>query len=132
MNSRMIAPRNDIRKPALSLGPYQPAARPTQPPSSAPAMPSSIVTMIPPGSRPGITSLASAPTIRPKIIHPITPNIAVTSGTNRVANQGPGPADNGCVKNLRIFAPLTNGEQLEFSGAATGQELIRGLMGDEL
>jgi hypothetical protein len=35
------------------------------------------------------------------------------------------------VKNLRIFAPLTNGEQLEFSGAATGQELIRGLIHDE-
>jgi len=32
------------------------------------------------------------------------------------------------VKNLRIFAPLTNGEQLEFSGASTGQELIRGLI----
>ena len=32
------------------------------------------------------------------------------------------------MKNLRIFAPLTNGEQVEFSGASTGQELIRGLM----
>jgi hypothetical protein len=36
------------------------------------------------------------------------------------------------VRNLRIFAPLTNGEQLEFSGAATGQELIRGLIRDDL
>ena len=36
----------------------------------------------------------------------------------------------GGVKNLRIFAPLTNGEQLEFSGAATGRELIRGLIRD--
>jgi hypothetical protein len=36
------------------------------------------------------------------------------------------------VKNLRIFAPLTNGEQLEFSGASTGLELIRGLIRDEL
>jgi hypothetical protein len=36
------------------------------------------------------------------------------------------------VKNLRIFAPLTNGEQLEFSGASNGQELIRGLIRDDL
>src|SRR5215471_16923448 len=36
-------------------------------------MPSRIVTMNPPGSRPGITSLAIAPTINPKTIHPITP-----------------------------------------------------------
>ncbi|HEY7170622.1 MAG TPA: hypothetical protein VH417_07240 [Vicinamibacterales bacterium] len=36
------------------------------------------------------------------------------------------------MKNLRIFAPLTNGEQLEFSGASTGLELIRGLIRDEL
>jgi hypothetical protein len=35
------------------------------------------------------------------------------------------------VKNLRIFAPLSNGEQLEFSGAATGRELIHGLIRDE-
>jgi hypothetical protein len=35
------------------------------------------------------------------------------------------------VTNLRIFAPLTNGEQLEFSGAATGRELIRGLIPNE-
>jgi hypothetical protein len=34
------------------------------------------------------------------------------------------------VKNLRIFAPLSNGEQLEFSGAATGRELIHGLIRD--
>ena len=37
----------------------------------------------------------------------------------------------GVVKNLRIFAPLSNGEQLEFSGAETGRELIRGLIRDE-
>jgi hypothetical protein len=37
----------------------------------------------------------------------------------------------GVVKNLRIFAPLSNGEQLEFSGAKTGRELIRGLIRDE-
>jgi hypothetical protein len=35
------------------------------------------------------------------------------------------------VKNLRIFAPLSNGEQLEFSGAETGRELIRGLIREQ-
>src|SRR6185436_14242985 len=39
------------------------------PPSSAPAMPSSMVTMNPPGSRPGVTSFAITPTTRPKSIH---------------------------------------------------------------
>ena len=35
------------------------------------------------------------------------------------------------MKNLRIFAPLTNGEQLEFSGATTGRDLIRGLIREQ-
>src|SRR4029453_6327399 len=39
-----------------------------------------MVTMMPPGSRPGITSLASAPTIKPNTIHPIT---AITSPPGR-------------------------------------------------
>src|SRR5262245_61114050 len=51
-------------------------------------MPSSIVTMIPPGSRPGMTSLAMAPTIRPKMIQPRTP-IMFTSGTRALQNAGP-------------------------------------------
>ena len=38
----------------------------------------------------------------------------------------------GGVKNLRIYAPLTNGEQLEFSGAHTGRELIHGLLREGL
>src|SRR4026207_958470 len=44
-------------------------ARPMKPPTRAPAMPSSIVTMKPPGSLPGIKSLAMMPTTRPKTIH---------------------------------------------------------------
>src|SRR5688572_6266793 len=39
------------------------------PPNSAPAIPSSIVTMKPPGSRPGINSFAITPTTRPNRIH---------------------------------------------------------------
>src|SRR5688572_25230578 len=44
-------------------------ARPTKPPMSAPAMPNRMVTMKPPGSRPGINSFAMTPTTRPKRIH---------------------------------------------------------------
>src|ERR1051325_4118864 len=40
------------------------------PPNSAPAMPSRMVIINPPGSRPGINSLAMTPTIKPKKIHP--------------------------------------------------------------
>ena len=32
------------------------------------------------------------------------------------------------MKNLRIFATLTNGEQLELSDCPTGRDLIRALM----
>src|SRR5688572_22700086 len=38
-------------------------------------MPSSVVTMKPPGSRPGINSFAITPTTSPKIIHPRMPNM---------------------------------------------------------
>ena len=55
------------------IGRIQAERRPTKPPSSAPTMPSTIVTMMPPGSRPGINSLAIAPTIKPKTIHPKMP-----------------------------------------------------------
>src|SRR5437016_13166269 len=61
-----------MRKPALSFGPYHPSARPMNPPNSAPAIPSAMVTMMPPGSRPGMTNLAIAPTIKPKKIQPST------------------------------------------------------------
>src|SRR4051812_25025305 len=40
-----------------------------KPPNKAPAIPSSIVTMKPPGSRPGINSFAITPTTRPNRIH---------------------------------------------------------------
>src|SRR5262245_57888955 len=44
-------------------------ARPMKPPSSAPATPSSIVTMKPPGSRPGVKTFAIIPTTSPNTIH---------------------------------------------------------------
>ena len=59
--------------PRLLAARRRPIERPTKPPSTAPTMPSSIVTMMPPGSFPGIRSLAIAPTTRPKTIHPRIP-----------------------------------------------------------
>src|SRR6266550_4701050 len=67
----MIAPTIDARNPAESFGPYQPAARPIQNAINAPAIPSSVVMINPPGSFPGIISLAMSPTMNPMIIIPI-------------------------------------------------------------
>src|SRR5947207_1432022 len=84
----MIAPKIDTRNPALSFGPYHPATRPRYPPMRAPAMPSRIVTMNPPGSRPGMSSFAMTPTISPKTIQPSTPTIRHLRGRGR-ANWAP-------------------------------------------
>src|SRR5215212_10951402 len=43
-----------------------------QPPTTAPTMPMMIVTIIPPGSSPGIISLANAPAMRPTMIQKIS------------------------------------------------------------
>src|SRR5215510_1610235 len=63
-----IAPRIDAINPAGCPPLYQPTARPSQPATTDPAMPNNIVTMTPPGSRPGMMSLANTPTIRPTTI----------------------------------------------------------------
>ena len=89
--NRITAPRNDIRNPAACPGPYRPIARPMSPPTTAPAIPSYIVTMMPPGSRPGITSLASAPTTRPITIHPITVMASPPAKRTDPASLAPGP-----------------------------------------
>src|SRR5436190_21568831 len=62
-----MAPRIEARMPGPWSGRYHPAARPRKPAMNEPATPSNIVTMMPPGSFPGIASLARAPTIRPMI-----------------------------------------------------------------
>src|SRR4029079_12004863 len=46
---------------------------PKNPPRNAPTMPMRIVTMIPPGSFPGMIALAIAPAIKPRTIHAIIP-----------------------------------------------------------
>jgi hypothetical protein len=47
---------------------YRPSARPISVPTNDPAMPSRIVTMMPPGSFPGMTSFAIAPTTSPMMM----------------------------------------------------------------
>src|SRR5262249_2354280 len=61
-------PTIDARKPAGSPAVYQPTARPIQPATTDPAIPNKIVMIIPPGSRPGMMSLAITPTTKPIII----------------------------------------------------------------
>src|SRR5262245_29942831 len=51
--------------PAVCPPPYQPSAPPRKLATNAPATPSPIVIQMPPGSLPGMTSLASAPAMRP-------------------------------------------------------------------
>src|SRR6185503_6238945 len=46
---------------------------PRNPPRNAPTIPMRIVTMIPPGSFPGMIALAIAPAIKPRTIHAIIP-----------------------------------------------------------
>src|SRR5712671_5008377 len=47
-----------------------------KPPITAPAMPSRMVMIIPPGSLPGMTALAIRPAISPNIIHPRIASVA--------------------------------------------------------
>jgi hypothetical protein len=61
----MIAPSVDMMNPARWPGAYKPISLPTTPATSAPPIPSSMVTKMPPGSFPGMMSFASAPTINP-------------------------------------------------------------------
>src|SRR3954447_17240580 len=75
MRSRTIEPMT-ARMKLPKLKPVtvpKPRAVPSQPPITAPTMPMMIVMMMPPGSRPGMMSLATAPAIRPKMIQAIQP-----------------------------------------------------------
>src|SRR5512133_1041181 len=60
-----MAPMTEAIKPAGCPGSYQPIARPRNPATKAPAMPSRMVIKQPPGSRPGIRNFAIAPTTKP-------------------------------------------------------------------
>src|SRR4051812_15077485 len=59
-----------------------------KPPTMAPAMPNSIVMMKPPGSRPGVRSLAMKPTTNPNRIHART-DMLHPPGQASVASEAP-------------------------------------------
>src|SRR5215203_5864589 len=54
--------------PPLPAPPPMPRRLSSHPPSTAPTIPMMMVTIIPPGSSPGSTTLASAPAISPTMI----------------------------------------------------------------
>jgi len=54
----------------------RPMKLPRKPPTIAPAMPMRIVTMIPPGSFPGMMNFAIAPAMRPRKIQEKTPMLS--------------------------------------------------------
>src|SRR5829696_2187716 len=56
------------------VAPLPPSRPTTSPPTTAPTIPMRVVTIIPPGSSPGIISLARAPAISPTKIQLIIPN----------------------------------------------------------
>src|ERR687894_466106 len=66
MTAPSVATRID--QMLIPVTPAPPRNRTTKPPTKAPAMPMSVVTISPPGSSPGRTSLASRPAISPTTI----------------------------------------------------------------
>ena len=71
MTSNMIAPKAAVSMdPRLNLPvlPEKPSKLSTQPPIKAPTIPIKAVTMMPPGSGPGMTHFARMPAISPTTI----------------------------------------------------------------
>ncbi len=65
-----MAPLTAMTNPTGPPDRYQPTALPIHPPSSAPALPNAMMMIDPPGSHPGIKSLATLPTTSPNRIQP--------------------------------------------------------------
>ena len=68
MASNMIAPKVAVKmdpRLMLPMPPEKPRRLSTQPPIKAPTIPIRMVTMMPPGSGPGITHFARMPAISP-------------------------------------------------------------------
>src|SRR5919108_4779295 len=125
-----MAPRSDIRNPAPSLGPYQPAVRPTKPPRRAPAIPSNMVTIKPPGSRPGINSFAIAPTIKPNRIQPRIP-IMAEPPRRPIAVQKPGPEQSVTRDEVEVFESAPGIEQDDRFSRLDGPARHEPLDGDQ-
>src|SRR5215203_3422529 len=75
MSSSMIAPTvaTTIDHKLNPVAPVPPKIPNTKPPTTAPTIPIMAVTIMPPGSSPGSTSLASAPAINPTTIQLMMP-----------------------------------------------------------
>src|SRR5262249_7924295 len=78
MIRRMMAPTVAMKIPARSNDSTfpSPTKLPRKPPTIAPAMPMRIVTIIPPGSFPGMMNFAIAPAMRPRKIQEKTPMLS--------------------------------------------------------
>src|SRR5919202_4374181 len=89
MASRIIAPMipamiDDMKPPP----PPSPTRLRRKPPMTAPTMPRMMVTMIPPGSSPGMISLAKAPAMSPTMIQNISA-VIIFSPLLSLGNQPP-------------------------------------------
>src|SRR5678816_43137 len=76
------------------------------PPSKAPAMPSSMVMTNPPGSRPGVTSFAIIPTTRPKTIHASIPITVLLAPPGIRANERTSSEQAGADDAFMLEQPL--------------------------
>ena len=74
-------PRGDVEELVERMGVKQAAA--TKPPSSAPTIPMIAVTMIPPGSSPGMIAFAITPAIRPRTMNAMIPMPFLSSRLRR-------------------------------------------------
>src|ERR1044071_1779110 len=96
-----------------------------KPPTTEPAMPSRIVMMAPPGSRPGMMAFAMIPAIRPKTIQPIIANISFSSYRSGCVLRARGPkAEGACTVSGCVRATPGGGSKHRAAagGAAEGED----------
>jgi len=87
MASRMIAPRVATKMDQMlnPVAPVPPSSPTTNPPMTAPTIPMRIVTMMPPGSSPGMISLPNTPAMSPTRIQLMMPTFLRPSLENQPA-----------------------------------------------
>src|SRR5215210_4883364 len=90
MSSSTIAPTvaTRIDHTLNPVAPVPPKIPNTKPPTTAPTIPIRVVTIMPPGSSPGSTSLASAPAINPTTIQLMIPMVVLSAPLFRDAPTG--------------------------------------------
>src|SRR5687767_14798808 len=99
MSRSSMAPATEVMMPGPERTPrYHPNDCPNQPATAEPAIPTTTVTMIPPGSLPGMNNFANPPTSAPMTI---IARILIVSSSLRffvraVSLQLAGPKNEGC------------------------------------